>query len=185
VSHRHGNGPIGLWATYRHKRTLGNMKGTLTAAALIGALAAGGLPALALGLTGAQTAPQSDAQGDAAVVGVVPAAGDAGDAGDAGEGDDDAQDDTGTPGWARHEQRVPPGWAKNHKGATPFGWQMRSWARCVGDNTPPRVSEDDQDTPSAKCGAKPRPPHRNAVPPGHAKSHEKPAKPAKPGRPQS
>jgi hypothetical protein len=160
----HGNGPIGLLATYLLKRTLRTMKAMLTATAVIGALAAGSLPALALTLTGAESGHPAGAT-------VVRAAAPAADSDDA-KDPKDAKEEAGTPGWMRPgHAKLPPGWVRNHQGGTPFGWQMRSWAKCVSDSAA-GANESQDVTPPANCGTKPTPPHGHAVP-GHANNHAK------------
>ncbi|HEX4978086.1 MAG TPA: hypothetical protein VFV40_09500 [Nocardioides sp.] len=157
------------------------MRGLVATTAVLGVLAIGGLPALALTLAAEETGPDSEPATtlveDDGRPGPPPWAQGRGQDKDRDEkrpdgmGDDtDGDTDEGTPPWAEGEDRQPPpGWMRNHDGATPHGWAVREWAHCLGDDA---GTEEPGETvgPRSDCGEKP-------VPPGHA---PKPAKPEKP-----
>jgi hypothetical protein len=131
---------------------------------VLGVLAIGGLPALALTLaqdTPAGTSREADADREA---GPPPwAHGKAHGHDKAGKDDrvdKDKQKDKdrdGTPGWMRHDGQVPPGWAKHHPGKVPHGWEMRAWARCVADAATALPDGATLD-PESACGERPSPP---------------------------
>lgn len=148
------------------------MRGLLAATAVLGVVAIGGLPVLALTLADAETGPDTQVSAAARRPGPPPwahghgkpdhddKARDDKDGDDrAGEDRDDDRDDDGDgpPGWARHGDLVPPGWAKNHAGRSPHGWAMREWAHCVADAAADLGSGEKLD-PEAACGARPTPP---------------------------
>ena len=112
------------------------MRGLVATTAVLGVLAIGGLPALALTLAAEETRP--DAEPTTTLV--------------------QDPDDTGRPGrppWAQGEDREPPpGWTRNHGGATPHGWAVREWASCMGDAAAGREPGAQPD-PSGACGEKP------------------------------
>jgi hypothetical protein len=137
------------------------MRGLLAATAVLGVVAIGGLPVLALTLADAETDRQVSA---ARPPGPPPWAhgqgkpdqdDEPGDDDKAGKGRD--KDGAGPPGWARHGDSVPPGWAKNHAGRSPHGWAVREWAHCVADAAADLDSGEKLD-PEAACGARPTPP---------------------------
>lgn len=119
------------------------MKGLVATTAVLGVLAIGGLPALALTLaaeeTGRDTQPPS------------------------------------TLGWAKGTDREPPpGWVRNHGGATPHGWAVREWAHCRADQAAGRADAE------ADCGPKPVSPGHAKKPSGPDSDPEKSKKPKKP-----
>ena len=154
------------------------MRGLVAATAVLGVIAIGGLPVLALTLADAETGtddttptavdrrpgppPWAHGQGKDGKDGkdgkpakpdkLDKAKGDA----ESDDQDDDAETD-GAPGWARHDDQVPPGWVKHHAGRTPHGWAMREWAHCVADAAADLTSGEKLD-PEAACGARPEPP---------------------------
>jgi len=182
------------------------MKGLVATTAVLGVLAIGGLPALALTLAAEETGP--DAEPATTLVedtdgtgrpGPPPWAQERGpgeerDADDAGER---AEDEGDPPAWAQRQNGAPPpGWARNHEG-TPHGWAVREWASCLADE----AAEDEPGErvdPETDCGPKPVPPGEakkgsgvtgqpprqqdRTEPPGQAAKPEK-TKKAKPGRP--
>lgn len=147
------------------------MKGLLAATAVLGVLAIGGLPTLALTLadneTGADTAAQVDsadqpgpppwAHGHAKghQKDGKPAKKDKAGRDEQGAGGD------GRPGWARNGGQVPPGWAKNHPGRSPHGWAMRDWAHCLADAAG-ELGQGEKLDVEAVCGARPAHPKGNA-----------------------
>jgi hypothetical protein len=132
------------------------MRGLLAATAVLGVVAIGGLPVLALALADAETGP--DAGVSAQVSDQVSAGalrpGPPPWAHGHGKRDDDTDD---PPGWARHGDLVPPGWAKNHAGRSPHGWAVREWAHCVADAAADLDGGQKLD-PEAACGERPTPP---------------------------
>ena len=140
------------------------MRGLVAATAVLGVIAIGGLPALALTLSDAETGTAAQTTADRRP-GPPPwahghKAGKA-DKADKDDKDEKAREDDdragGPPGWARHGDQVPPGWARNHPGKTPHGWAMRVWAHCVADAAADLPSGEKLD-PEAACGARPAPP---------------------------
>lgn len=116
------------------------MRGLLATTAVLGVLAIGGLPVLALTLAVDETGPGRE---PTTVL-------------------EDA-DGPGGPPWAQGEDREPPpGWVRNHGGATPHGWAVREWAHCRAD-----AARDGRDP--LTCGAKP-------TSPGHLKKAGKASK---------
>lgn len=140
------------------------MRGFLTATAVLGVLAIGGLPALALTLAADETAPAPSAQVDSTPGNGMPpwAQGKAhgrDKAGkDARKADRPADGDDGTPGWLKQSE-VPPGWTKNHGGQRPHGWNMREWAHCVGDAVADRP-EGEKPNAEGACGPRPTKPSK-------------------------
>jgi hypothetical protein len=145
------------------------MRGLLAATAVLGVIAIGGLPVLALTLADAETGA-GDTAPTAADQRPGPPAWAHGRGGkpgkpdkvkgddDRADGDDDDGAETdGPPGWARHGDTVPPGWVKHHAGRTPHGWAMREWAHCVADAAADLPSGEKLD-PEAACGVRPDPP---------------------------
>jgi hypothetical protein len=183
------------------------MKGLVATTAVLGVLAIGGLPALALTLAAEETGPDADPTttlvedtGTAGRPGPPPWAQGRGPGEERGPDEDEGSeaDDGGTPGWARGEDDgPPPGWARNHAGATPHGWAVREWASCLADGAAENEPGDRVD-PETDCGPKPVPPGEakkgpgvtgqppgqqdRTEPPGQAAKPEK-TKKAKPGRP--
>ena len=180
------------------------MKGLVATTAVLGVLAIGGLPALALTLAVEETGP--DAEPTTTLVedtddtnrpGPPPwAQGRGPDEERGGDEDDSEAEDEGTPGWARGDDAPPPGWIRNHAGATPHGWAVREWAHCRADLAADR--EPGERVDEADCGDKPVSPGQakktpgvtgqtpgqqdRTEPPGQAAKPEK-TKKAKPGRP--
>ena len=145
------------------------MRGLVASTALLGALALGGVPALALTLASDETEPrQAPAttlaeESDEGRSGPPPWAQgrDRGD--DAGERDDEG-DDEGPPAWAQGpERQAPPGWARNHAGGKPYGWRVRAWAYCVSQAEADREAGESV-SPRARCGEKPAKPAKAAKP---------------------
>ena len=64
-------------------------------------------------------------------------------------------EDAGQPGWLTKQQRTPPGWARHHDGQ-PHGFAMRAWAHCASQSAP-RGQDKGSDAERA-CGARPAPP---------------------------
>ena len=132
------------------------MRGLLAATAVLGVVAIGGLPVLALTLADAETGPDAQVGAAARRPGPPPWAHGHGKP----DQDDKAGEDRdgkGPPGWARHGHLVPPGWAKNHAGRSPHGWAVRDWAHCVADAAADLDSGEKLD-PEAACGERPTPP---------------------------
>ena len=144
------------------------MRGLLAATAVLGVVVIGGLPVLALTLADSETGgsetttlvgadrqpgPPAWAHGHGRAGKPDHARGE--DADEAREDED--RDADGQPGWARHGDAVPPGWAKHRAGATPHGWQMRTWAHCVADAAA-RLDEGEKLDPESACGTRPEPP---------------------------
>lgn len=98
-------------------------------------------------------------------------------------GDDRAGQDEGPPAWARggadgRQRGAPPGWTRNHGGATPHGWAVREWAHCLADATKDLGPGERLDR-AAACGEKP-------MSPGQAKAgHTKAAKADKAKQPKA
>lgn len=138
------------------------MRGLVATTAVLGVLAIGGLPVLALTLAVDET------RSDREPVTVL----------EEGHGPDGhGPDGRGGPPWAQGEDREPPpGWVRNHGGATPHGWAVREWAHCRNDAR--RQADADS------CGDKPTPPgHLKKAGTSEAKdkgSKDKPPKPPKP-----
>jgi len=160
------------------------MKGLVTSTAMLGVLAFGGLPALALTLAADEAEPAEEPAStlvgdvaDTARPGPPPWAqgrGPGADRGadDADQDDTDDTDDTderadaeeradtegggdGPPPWAQGETREPnPGWARNHDGAMPHGWTVRAWAHCLADQAGD-LERGQRVDPEAACGGKP------------------------------
>ncbi len=148
------------------------MRGLVAATAVLGVIAIGGLPVLALTLADAETGtgdttptaadrrpgppPWAHGQGkDGKPAKPDKAKGD--DRDEADDEDDDGAEADARPGWAGRADQVPPGWAKHHPGRAPHGWAMREWAHCVGDAAADLTSGEKLD-PEAACGARPEPP---------------------------
>lgn len=179
------------------------MRGVVATTAVLGVLAIGGLPALALTLAAEETGP--DAEPTTSLVedtdatgrpGPPPWAQGRGPGAERHDGDDADKEagDEGTPGWARREDGgPPPGWARNHGGETPHGWAVREWAHCLADQAAENEPGERVD-PETDCGPKPVPAVKvkkapgaagqqdRTEPPGQAAKPEK-TKKAKPGRP--
>jgi hypothetical protein len=138
------------------------MRGFLASTAVLGVIAVGGVPAIGLAMTGEETAPTdqrtaTDPEGDRE--GPPPWARGRGGPKDA---DDKAGPDQGPPAWARggadgKQRGTPPGWARNHGGATPHGWAVRAWAHCRADAAQGREPGEGRDAIAA-CGEKPASP---------------------------
>jgi hypothetical protein len=148
---------MGLFRTDRPEADTGAMKGVLAATAVLGALAIGGLPGLALSLAADDTGSSSTAPARLDGPPGPPAWAhgaargrdkdradradkDKADKDKSDKGDDDAEvrPGTGRPdgrhrGWAKQGGAVPPGWARNHPGMTPHGWTVREQAAGNGD----------------------------------------------------
>ena len=144
------------------------MRGLLAATAVLGVVAIGGLPVLALALADAETGPDPQVSAQVSTAALRPGPppwahghgkpgrdDKAGDDHKAGEDRDDDAD--GPPGWARHGDLVPPGWARNHAGRSPHGWAVREWAHCVADAAADLDGGQKLD-PEAACGKRPTPP---------------------------
>jgi hypothetical protein len=148
------------------------MRGLLAATAVLGVVAIGGLPVLALTLADAETGAGDTTQtaidqrpgppawahghGRDGKPGKPDKAKDDDRHDDQGDARDDAEKD-GRPGWARHGDQVTPGWAKQHAGRTPHGWAVREWAHCVADAAA-KLPDGEKLDPEAACGARPAPP---------------------------
>lgn len=164
------------------------MKGLVATTAVLGVLAVGGLPALALTLATEETGPYEEpattlAQ-DPDRPGPPPwAHGRGGTEGS--EGDVEAEGE-GVPPWATGEDREPPpGWERNHGGATPHGWAVREWARCVAEEAGDREPGERLE-PGSDC-VRPVPPGRakklpgaTAQAPGQQERDEPPGRAGKP-----
>jgi len=159
------------------------MRGFLASTAVLGVIAVGGVPALGLAMTGEETAPaeQRTATGsEDDREGPPPwARGRGGPKG----ADDKARPDQGPPAWAGGgtdgtQRGTPPGWARNHGGATPHGWAVREWAHCLADAAKDLEPGQRLDR-TAACGEKPASP--GEVKKGQAGKHGK-AKQPKAGR---
>ncbi len=144
------------------------MRGLLATTAVLGVLAIGGLPALALTLAADETDPAQEPATtlaeDTGRPGPPPWAQGRGPGEDRGDEDDGAEpeDEDGPPAWAQGEDRQPPpGWARNHPGRTPHGWAVREWALCLAEEAENRGPGERVD-PETDCGGKP-------VSPGQAK----------------
>lgn len=120
------------------------MRGLVTTTAVLGVLAIGGLPALALTLAAEETGP--DVESTTTLVG--------------------GADHVGKPPpWAQghgpgEDRDTRPGVRGGHDEA-PHGWAVRQWAHCLADAARDREPGERLDSGS-ECGGKP-------VPPGHAK----------------
>lgn len=128
------------------------MKGLVATTAVLGALAIGGLPALALTLAVEESGPAAEP----ATTLVEETATD----------EDPPARDAG-PGWARGATGPPPGWVRNHDGRSPHGWAVREWAHCRSGEAdlsgkPDASRSGPQGRPQGDCGQKP-------VSPGKAK----------------
>lgn len=153
------------------------MKGLLTATAVLGVLAIGGLPVLALNLAADETQPAPSAQVEGTPDDGMPPWGKAHgrdkagkdavkdkdarrEAKDAWKADrlDDVED--GTPGWLKQSE-VPPGWAKHHGGQRPHGWDMRVWAHCLADEAG-NLREGEKLDPQTACGPRPAKPSKSS-----------------------
>lgn len=182
------------------------MKGLVATTAVLGVLAIGGLPALALTLAAEETGPDAEPTttlvedaDDTGRPGPPPWAQGRGPGEErGGEDDSETEDDEGDPpAWAqRQDGAPPPGWARNHEG-TPHGWAVREWASCLADGAAENEPGERVD-PETDCGPKPVPPGEakkgpgatgqppgqqgRTEPPGQAAKPEK-TKKAKPGRP--
>lgn len=149
------------------------MKGLVAATAVLGVLAIGGIPALALTLadneTGSASTPQEARQeGAERQPGPPPWANGQGkghhkdDKGKDDKGKDEKKESDrdgggkGQPGWSRHGDQVPPGWARNHEGRSPHGWAMREWAHCLADAAA-ALGDGERLDPEAACGERPAP----------------------------
>ena len=142
------------------------MRGLVATTAVLGVLAIGGLPALALTLAAEETGPDAEPTttlvedpDDTGRPGPPPWAQGRGPGGDRDDDGSDAQgEDEGTPPWAQGEDRQPPpGWTRNHGGATPHGWAVREWASCLADEAGAREPGERVD-PESACGGKPASP---------------------------
>lgn len=117
------------------------MKGLVATTAVLGVLAIGGLPALALTLAADETERAEEPSTTLA------------------EGPPDAP---GPPPWAQGENRQPPpGWVRNHGGARPHGWAVREWAHCRADAARSGQAGG-PGGPEVDCGPKPAPPEKAA-----------------------
>ncbi len=137
------------------------MRGILAATAVVGVLAIGGLPALALTLADQETESDRSTAASQRPPGPPPwAHGNARGHEKPGQDDRDKgrqEDKSGAPGWMRHDGRVPPGWTRNHAGRPPHGWAMRAWAHCVTDAAA-GLDDGEKLDPEAACGRRPEPP---------------------------
>lgn len=155
------------------------MKGLVATTAVLGVLAIGGLPALALTLASEETGPDTEPTttlvedaDDTGRPGPPPWAQGRGPGEDRGDEGDSETEDEGEPGWARGgNDEPPPGWARNHDGRIPHGWAVREWASCLADQAGDRQPGEPVD-PEGVCGEKPESPGQAkrsdaaAVPPG-------------------
>jgi hypothetical protein len=157
------------------------MRGFLASTAVLGVIAVGGVPAIGLAMTGEETAPSEQrtaAAPEGEREGPPPwARGRGGPKG----ADDKADPDKGPPAWARggadgKQRGTPPGWARNHGGATPHGWAVRAWAHCVADAAKDLEPGRRLDRTGA-CGEKP-------ASPGQVKKDQA-GKPDKPNKPKT
>jgi hypothetical protein len=138
------------------------MRGFLASTAVLGVIAVGGVPALGLVMTGEETTPtdQRTATGpEDDREGPPPWARGRGGTKKA---DDEAGADKGPPAWASggaggKQRGTPPGWARNHGGATPHGWAVRAWAHCLADAAEDLEPGQRRDRTGA-CGDKPASP---------------------------
>ncbi|MGZ5417162.1 MAG: hypothetical protein ACXWDI_08290 [Nocardioides sp.] len=138
------------------------MRGLLAATAVVGVLAIGGLPTLALSLADDETGSDRSPAASQREPGPPPwAHGKARGHEKPGQDDradkDKQKDKAGAPGWMRHDGQVPPGWARNHTGRTPHGWAMRAWAHCVADAAA-GLAQGEKLDPESACGERPEPP---------------------------
>jgi hypothetical protein len=138
------------------------VRGLLAATAVVGVLAIGGLPTLALTLADEETGSDRSTAASQQQPGPPPwahgkARGHEKRSGDDRAHQDKQKDKAGHPGWMRHDGRVPPGWARNHAGRTPHGWAMRAWAHCVVDAAA-GLTDGEKLDPVAACGERPEPP---------------------------
>lgn len=168
------------------------MRGLVATTAVLGVLAIGGLPALALTLAAEETGPGREPATtlvqDSESPGPPPWA--HGRGRPEGPGDDVEAEGEGVPPWATGGDREPPpGWERNHDGATPHGWAVREWARCVAAEAGDREPGDRLDREAA-CGPRPVPPgHADArpgasdEPPGQQGRHEPPGQQMKSTQP--
>ncbi len=160
------------------------MRGFLASTAVLGVIAVGGVPALGLVMTGEETTPSDQrtaTERDDDREGPPPWARGRGRTKGA---DDKADADQGPPAWARggaggKQRGTPPGWARNHGGATPHGWAVREWAHCVAGASQALEPGRRLDKAGA-CGEKP-------TSPGHATQGQagKPVKPDKADKPRT
>lgn len=162
----------------------------MTTSALLGVLATGGLPVLALNLT------SDEAVTDAATPSTTDPGGPPSEPPGKAAGRDkddpratakppkkakqEGKGSSGEPGWARRTE-VPPGWAKNHGGQRPYGWAVREWAHCMADAAA-KQGQGQRANPSTTCGEKPAKPDK-AAKPGKAAKPDKAGKPSDAGRP--
>lgn len=164
-----------LFPATEAKRTIEHMRGLVAATAVLGVLAAGGLPTLGHTPAADGTGPGGDdvtrvrdegpsgpppwAMGKAHGRSTTKAKDKAKDkAKGAGEGPKGLKDGRG-PRWS---QGRPPGLAREKgPGAdrTPHGWLMRDWAHCVAGADKPKGQRFD---PEAVCGTRPTPPGQRA-----------------------
>ena len=147
------------------------MRGLLATTAVLGVLAIGGLPVLALTLAADETAPAEEPAttlvDDTGRPGPPPWAQGRGPGEDRGEEDEstDAEGEGEPPAWARRQDGAPPpGWARNHPGKTPHGWAVREWALCLAEEAE-NLGPGERVDPETDCGGKP-------VSPGEAKRSE-------------
>ena len=160
------------------------MRGLVASTAVLGVLAIGGVPALAMTLASDEAEPRQE---PATTLAEEPDEGRSGpptwaqgrgpgenQGRDEGDSDDEG-DDTGPPAWAQGpERQPPPGWARNHAGAKPYGWTVRAWAYCMSQAEADREAGESV-RPRARCGEKPAKPAKAA----------KPAKPEKAAKPKA
>ena len=138
------------------------MRGLVASTAVLGVLAIGGVPALAMTLTSDEAEPRQEPATTLA------------------EDDDDAAR-SGPPAWAQNPDRQPPpGWARNHAGAKPYGWTVRAWAYCLSQAEADRGAGESV-SPRARCGEKPAKPAKA----GKAAKPDKPDKPEKATKPKA
>ena len=137
------------------------MRGFLASTAVLGVIAVGGVPALGLAMTGEETTPEdqrSAAAPEDEREGPPPWARGRGGP----KAADEAGPDQGPPAWARggadgKQRGTPPGWVRNHGGATPHGWAVRDWAHCLADAAKDLEPGQTLD-PARACGDKPASP---------------------------
>ena len=157
------------------------MRGFLASTAVLAVITVGGVPALGLAMTGEETTPEdrpTATSSDDDREGPPPWARGRGGRGGAG---DEAGPDQGPPAWARggtdgKQRGAPPGWVRNHGGATPHGWAVGEWAHCLADAAQ-GLEPGQRPDRTAACGEKP-------MSPGHVKQGRT-AKPDKPQQPKA
>jgi hypothetical protein len=139
------------------------MRGVFTATAVLGVLAIGGLPALALTLAADETAPDEVATTDAGRPGPPPWAQgrarghDDDKAGSKADKDVKKAEREAEKGERGRGTEVPPGWGRHHQGRSPHGWAVRDWAHCLADAAK-ALPEGEELDPQQACGGKPESP---------------------------